>query len=55
VQTREETGGRMAWRERLPFFSRVPRPFAPLDAPLAERGFVPVVVSAQWSVFRRAQ
>ncbi len=53
VQTRGAVADGMAWRERLPFFSRVPRPQAPLDAALAARGFAPVAVSAQWSVFHR--
>ena len=55
VQTQEDTSNSMAWRDRLPFFSRVARPQPPLDEPLLARGFVRMAAAPGWVVFHRAR
>ena len=55
VQTRENTNNSMAWRERLPFFSRVAADQLPLDEPLLARGFVKIAAQPGWAIFHRAR
>lgn len=55
VQTQEDTEDRMAWRNRIPFFSLVAERQPPLNEPLREHGFVLMDAKPGVAIFHRAR